>query len=1047
MKDAASGVFAPNWTEDFRSRTGRRPKVLHVSNVANNAYLNARILTEVGIENHVIANDLYHFGSCPEWFDSGGVKLDRRLIGEDFFPDFWRAGVPNSARPRWFAQAPQLLSLEYLCLYCDDNPLHELAWAAMQYERFKTTICKDTMPERLWLDADTYQAAANASRLDAATRTMFEEVRSYQPILERLFLAFGEIYGPNVRSLLSIPIPFGYADPFEALVVDKEIFAIWRDLRGKGILSALGYEMAELRDWKRPPVPKGVRQADADAFVGAQGYWERLYDRYDYVINYATSPYLGLINRRKFLAYEHGTIRSIPFDEDIIGRLTHAGYQYADGVFITNIDYITAEKRVALDRKKIHYIPHAFDETPLLDFKRDHAHLQPPTDCVTFFWPTRQDWISRDIRMAKQNDIAIHALALAAKQTDRAFRIVAVDWGVDAQESKDLAAKLGIADRFEWIGPVSKLELWRRYMTSHALVDHFIGESVNGTQCEAMMLGRPMICSDCIVCGTEAYGAPPPYLAGTTAEQVAQQFLKVINDPTDKAGHGQAGFDWMIKHHSKAVITDILVKAMVTAPNGINSPDFSETVQHVTKTIAVATTARFAALASSLKNNIKYRAIAARWHANNAVAVSGWHIRNTGAQAQWRAKNVAWHVKNQAHVAGWNVRNASAQAKGHVNLASWHVKNQAHVAGWNVRNASTQAKGHVDLAAWHVKNQASVANWHAQGMTAQAKNHIDLASWHVKNQAHVAGWNVRNASTQAINQIELVKSNAKNQASVVTAHVQNLSSETKGQFTIASQALFESAAPQHDFSVGNADKNNELHGSRSGDGTSFYPLNIGDTDGSVGDQVPSYYFDVETPPQPEGEEGEVVNISWADIFKIVFSFGFLAYLSQALFRKVMRKIGVFPKGTVLWFGAEAEALASLRAFSPADEDLRQALAAGKSAILHLFGELSDSGFDVKGRLGALLPGNAYVVYWHSLSATWYAIGPNGDMQDEAGQYVIAAARALGPSGPINATINVWGVVFRFGPDGSVRHNGDLVGWLGASGEIGNETENLIEDKI
>jgi glycosyltransferase involved in cell wall biosynthesis len=861
--------YSVDWAAKFKARHGRRPRVLHVSNIANNAYLNARILTDVGIENHVIANDLYHFGSCPEWFDSGGVKLDRDLIGEDFFPDFWRAGLSDSSRPRWFAQAPQFLAVEYLVRYCDGDPLHELAWAAMQYERFKTTICKNTMPERLWLDEKAFNCAAKSSRLDPVTRAMFEKVRSYQPIMERMFACFGELYGPKVRDLISQPLPVGYADAFEALVADKEIFKIWRDLRQKGLLAALGFELADLTGWTRPIAPKGVDQKDADVFSVAQGYWERLYKRYDYVINYGTAPYFGLINRRKYLAYEHGTIRSIPFDDNVIGRLTHASYQYAGAVFITNIDYITAQKRVALDAAKIHYIPHAFDETPLIQYLNDHTHLMPPKDCATFFWPTRQDWTSRDIRMAKQNDIAIRALALVAKRTEKPFRIVAVDWGVDAQESKDLAAELDVAVHFEWIGPVSKQELWARYMTSHAVVDHFIGESVNGTQCEAMMLARPVICSDCNVCGITAYGAPPPYLAGTSVEEVAEQFLKVINDPADAAGHGKAGFDWMMEHHSKAVITSILVKALDTTPNGVNEPGVQETIAHLARTLPGIIQTKVSVAVTSANANLKAQA-----------SLAAWHVKNTGAQVKFRADNAAWHVKNQSYLAAW----------------------------------------------------------HARGMTERAKN----------------------------------------QASV---------------------ALVEAGRRQVDTQI-----DWEL-------------------------DVPSYYFDVEQPPLPEGEKEEVEQISWGELFRAVFSWGFVVYVAKANYRKLMRKIGVYPKSTVLWFGKEAQELGEIRESVAPNEEIRQALINGKSVALNLFDDLQRPNFDVRSRLGALVPGNAYVAYWHEPSNTWYGIGPNADMLDEEGRPVIAAARSIGPSGPVNATINIWGVVFRFGPDGAVRHNGDTVGWI------------------
>ena len=43
------------------------PRVLHIGNIANNAYLNARILNEAGIPSDVLVYDYYHVMACPEW--------------------------------------------------------------------------------------------------------------------------------------------------------------------------------------------------------------------------------------------------------------------------------------------------------------------------------------------------------------------------------------------------------------------------------------------------------------------------------------------------------------------------------------------------------------------------------------------------------------------------------------------------------------------------------------------------------------------------------------------------------------------------------------------------------------------------------------------------------------------------------------------------------------------------------------------------------------------------------------------------------------------
>ena len=62
------------WLADFERKNGRKLRVLHIGNIANNAYNNARIQRQYGIEADVICYDYYHIMSCPEWEDVTVVR-------------------------------------------------------------------------------------------------------------------------------------------------------------------------------------------------------------------------------------------------------------------------------------------------------------------------------------------------------------------------------------------------------------------------------------------------------------------------------------------------------------------------------------------------------------------------------------------------------------------------------------------------------------------------------------------------------------------------------------------------------------------------------------------------------------------------------------------------------------------------------------------------------------------------------------------------------------------------------------------------------------
>mgnify|MGYP001200855284 CR=1 FL=1 len=64
--------------------------VLHVGNIAHNAYFNELILRKMGRSGCVVHHDAYHFASCPQWLKLSDQGIDRESLGDDFFPNFFQ---------------------------------------------------------------------------------------------------------------------------------------------------------------------------------------------------------------------------------------------------------------------------------------------------------------------------------------------------------------------------------------------------------------------------------------------------------------------------------------------------------------------------------------------------------------------------------------------------------------------------------------------------------------------------------------------------------------------------------------------------------------------------------------------------------------------------------------------------------------------------------------------------------------------------------------------------------------------------------------------
>jgi len=128
-EQAGSGVV-----REFVSRHGRRPRMLHISNIANNAYNNAKLLRRIGFECDVICYDFYHMMSCPEWEDADFEDV----VENQWFPDWGAMNMADFERPRWFVQGQMTTCLCYLLARHERRPvLSGLLWEHMAHQRRK----------------------------------------------------------------------------------------------------------------------------------------------------------------------------------------------------------------------------------------------------------------------------------------------------------------------------------------------------------------------------------------------------------------------------------------------------------------------------------------------------------------------------------------------------------------------------------------------------------------------------------------------------------------------------------------------------------------------------------------------------------------------------------------------------------------------------------------------------------------------------------------------------------------------------------------------
>src|SRR5262249_51993122 len=127
MKSALSPETR-SWLARFIATPGRVPRVLHIGNIANNAYNIAALLNGAGLDCDVICYDYYHVMGCPEWEDADFTGR----ITDQSQPDWSALDLRGFERPRWFAQGPLSQCIDYLIAKrSGDSESAEQHWATL----------------------------------------------------------------------------------------------------------------------------------------------------------------------------------------------------------------------------------------------------------------------------------------------------------------------------------------------------------------------------------------------------------------------------------------------------------------------------------------------------------------------------------------------------------------------------------------------------------------------------------------------------------------------------------------------------------------------------------------------------------------------------------------------------------------------------------------------------------------------------------------------------------------------------------------------------
>ena len=519
----ANADSSDDFLRTFGERHRRAPRVLHVGNVANNAYLNAKLLNLAGYDCDVICYDYYHVMGCPEWEEANF----HGQVDDPMRPDWTRLDLGGYTRPRWFAQGPQTLAIDYLIAKRrGQHALADALWddLAIVNQTRRPRATRFTILRRLWLLWCLARSRAMPRRIWVGLGRWGDKFGLPGWLVAALF-------APLAMLLL---LPFYLTARFRESV-DDNASLIRRTL----------LDLPRRFTAAFPSRADVLTPADWLSYSSVLDRWAELFSHYDIVQAYATDVAQPLLTGyRPYVGFEHGTLRVFTLGDSPVCRMTALGYREANHVLITNGDCLEYARKIGveaftpmlhpLDDGRIAAVPGAYEE----------LHRQYGVDYL-FLCPLRHDW------KVKGTDHYIRALPGIVERIGDSFRVIMTSWGGQLDDSRALAAQLGVAHLIVWIEPLNRFELIQMQKSVDVVFDQIALPHFGATAPQAIKAGVPVIMSYDPASTRWIIPEPAPVLCAWNADEVVAAVVKAV-DPAWRATHVAAATAWFDKYHSGA---------------------------------------------------------------------------------------------------------------------------------------------------------------------------------------------------------------------------------------------------------------------------------------------------------------------------------------------------------------------------------------------------------------------------------------------------------------------------------------------------------------
>ena len=524
------------------------PRIAHIGNIANNAYSNAKFQRRLGISADSYNYPFEFIFGHPEWEDA---DFEEQL--DLYHPPDWPAlhFTNGYERPRW---------ARYLSGRSD--PYGYTGYAEARREAGMHGQYLDT--GRVWTAAPTGGGSAGLGptlmlrlrRFARAAAQRYADLARQGQMTSREHLEFLllVLVRAAVDNASGMRLILGIAMNDRLRAIRAEMRAVDNDSR----LAEAGLKL-RLRNYSRLTCWRSFRPLSQD---------------YDLTVLYGLDvTKAGLLPPgRPYIAFEHATMRTLPFEDTLQGRLLALGYRLAEACIITNPDVLGSAKRLGL--RHYRFIPHPVDETkycpgetPLADELRRELRERLAraaglggssaaplaSQPLIFLCPSRHEWSNGSD--SKRSDRVIRAFGRYVREAEPeglpSAALVLTEWGTDVRASQQLCRELGIEGRVVWCHPMHKMRLLEYYRAADIVLDQFheaVG-SFGTVTVEAMACARPVIMYFNPQVHEWCLEENPPIQSALTMPEIYGRLVALAGSAERRAAIGAQSRAWVERWH------------------------------------------------------------------------------------------------------------------------------------------------------------------------------------------------------------------------------------------------------------------------------------------------------------------------------------------------------------------------------------------------------------------------------------------------------------------------------------------------------------------